>query len=417
MLPESSTATAHEASGPNGPLIALVIRRLIGRSGGAQRLYCELADMLADAGYQVACLHYDEREGAPPFPMRHRIERINLAPAKTGTISHLHTKALSLLRRTPVGRLTNGFLWARVNGHFIGQLAQFYRHRQPALVIGFLPPANTAALAASRVVDVPVIVTNHSVPAEDYLSPRRWDPNPVDRKLRLELLAHATRIHVLSRAFAGWFPRELRDRIVVIPNYVSPGLGPAPQSPVVRKKTILAVGRLVETKNYGVLLEAWGRLAPRFPDWQVVIYGDGPQAGLLRSKIEAMRLNARVVLAGVRADIGRAYAEASIFCHPALFEGFGLVAAEALAAGLPVVAFADCEGLNEFLRDGYNGVLVDRSSGVRGLADGLERLIQDEDLRTRLGANGPASVAAYTPEAYRDAWLELVRDVIEERPS
>ena len=109
--------------------------------------------------------------------------------------------------------------------------------------------------------------------------------------------------------------------------------------------------------------------------------------------------------------MGREYARASILCHPALFEGFGLSAAEALANQIPVVAFADCAGLNQFVANDENGILVARESGARGLADALARLMSDEALRSRLGAAGSGVLEQYSMEKYRERWLRLVRDV------
>ena len=101
----------------------------------------------------------------------------------------------------------------------------------------------------------------------------------------------------------------------------------------------------------------------------------------------------------------------AIFCHPAEFEGFGLAPAEALALKMPVVAFADCPGVNQFVVDGVNGILVDRAGGAEALAEALEKLIADDELRRRLGENGPASVASFTEEHFADAWVELIERV------
>ena len=67
--------------------------------------------------------------------------------------------------------------------------------------------------------------------------------------------------------------------------------------------------------------------------------------------------------------ITRAYLAASLLCHPAEHEGWGLAVTEAIAAGVPAVGFADCPGVNQLIRDGENGVLVpgdgDRAEDLR----------------------------------------------------
>ena len=64
----------------HGKKVAIVIRLLVNRSGGAERIYCELANMLTARGYEVTCLHYDAIPGKPFFAIDRRVELINLYP-------------------------------------------------------------------------------------------------------------------------------------------------------------------------------------------------------------------------------------------------------------------------------------------------------------------------------------------------
>ena len=92
------------------------------------------------------------------------------------------------------------------------------------------------------------------------------------------------------------------------------------------------------------------------------------------------------------------------------FESFGMVTAEALAAGLPVVGFADCPGTNELIRHDKNGWLVggpDRDR-VEALADGLAALMTDNATRVRLGSAGPATVAQYAQDNVVSEWARLL---------
>ena len=80
---------------------------------------------------------------------------------------------------------------------------------------------------------------------------------------------------------------------------------------------------------------------------------------------------------------------------------------------MPAVVFSDCAGVNEFVVDGYNGLMVDRAGGAPALAAALKRLIEDEALRRRLGDNGPESVAAFTAERYAQRWIDLIEELTE----
>lgn len=407
------SAAARPTAAPRKPHVALVIRLLHERSGGAERLYCELANMLHEDGHEVSCIYFDDTRGEPFFALRPGITRVNLATPSRPLSGRAHAakrKLYNLATRAltfpPLRRLA----WSSVHGRFQKQLHRYFKSARPDVAISFMPPANTPSLLAARGTGVKVIPTNHNVPEEDYLSPQRWDPNPLDRKLRLSSLSNAAAIHVLFPGFAKWFPKHLQSKIIVVPNYVSPDiLAAAPRRQ--REKIVLAVGRIAAPKNYLCLVEAWARLADRHPDWQVHIYGVGPQTRLIREAIAEKGLAERVLLKGHSKDLQEVYTRSAILCHPALFEGFGLSVAEALALETPVVAFSDCAGVNEFVADGENGLLVDRDGGAAALAEGLERLIADDQLRLRLGRNGPDSVAHFTQERYRRTWLDAIAEV------
>jgi glycosyltransferase involved in cell wall biosynthesis len=394
--------------------IALVIRLLVGRSGGAERLYCELANFLVEEGFEVTCAFYDEKDGEPFYPLSPNVRQLNVfhdgSELAVSWTSGALRKVFTKLTQSPLGWALNRLAWRTVHGGFTRGLQRFFRQECPDVVISFMPPANTPTLLAASKTGVKAIPTNHNVPAQDYDNPARWDPNPYDRQLRRRVLEHAAAIHVLFPKFGEWFGTELSSKIVAIPNYVSREILQA-QPKVVRSKVILAVGRIAEVKNYRTLLEAWHQIAHLHPDWRVKIYGVGPQTKMLRSEIRALGLQGSFELKGHEADMAAVYADASIFCHPAFFEGFGLSVAEALALKVPVVAYADCAGVNEFVVNDVNGLMVPREVGVKGLALALSTLIEDKVLRERLGAAGPASISEFTEDAYRKRWLSLIDKV------
>lgn len=388
--------------------VLLVIRNLAGRGGGAERIYCELANLLADEGFDVTCASFDAKDGMPFFPLDPRVYRINLHPAKLNQkLMHFATRVFP--RGTGLG---NRLRWKMQNDDFVAQLGRLMDGWKPDLAISFLPPANTPTLLAARNRAVKVIPTNHNVPAEDYTNPRRWDANPVDRKLRLSALDRADAIHVLFPGFAGWFPAHLRDRITAIPNYVSDDILKSPEAPE-RDRTILAAGRLASVKDYGTLLSAWALLPQHHATWKVKVFGDGPERAMLTDRIAQFGVQDSFLLCGHTSAIAEEYRKASIFCHPAKFEGFGLSPAEALACGTPVVAFAGTPGIKEFLVHDGNALLCARDErSTANLAEALDRLISDNGLRERLARNGPESMLPYSYDRYRATWVSLIHRVL-----
>lgn len=98
-----------------------------------------------------------------------------------------------------------------------------------------------------------------------------------------------------------------------------------------------------------------------------------------------------------------------------VYESFGLATAEALAHGLPAVGFADCPGTNELIESGINGILVSGDDRVEALAAGLETAMGDPQLRQRMSARGPDSVAEFSVEHIVDRWEGLLDEVISRR--
>ncbi|MEZ4367148.1 MAG: glycosyltransferase [Kofleriaceae bacterium] len=393
-----------------------MIRLLAGRPGGAERLFCDIANLLAEAGYEVTVAYCDPRDAEVPYPLSPKVARVNLqarASRQAPWYRLLDGGAKRYERAT--GRARRAALapvdWLSKNLYFLRRLYIVARDSRPDLILSFLPPANTPSLLGGWLAGVPVVPTNHSVPIHDFESDVRWDQNPIDRALRRWSLRTAERIHVLFPSYADWFPPALRDRVVAIPNGLSPEFEvPVPPRP--RRRQVIAAGRLTDIKNYDLLLEAWALIADRHPSWRLAIYGQGPRDRHLKTLARSLKLGDRVAFPGRTAAIRDAFLESEIMVHPAEFEGFGLSVVEALACGTPVLGFAACEGVNQLVIDGQNGLLVDRAGGARALAEGLERMISDDDLRARLRANALGSIAPYRHEAFRDRWLTFVADRI-----
>lgn len=392
--------------------ILMVIRLLNGRAGGAERLFCDAATALADAGYDVTVLYCDPREAAPLYAISPKVTRLNLW-SKSARKSPWYRALDWVAKGYPKTKALAPADWLAKNFYFARRLHVVIRDAKPDVVISFLPPANTVSLLAGWLAGADVVPTNHSVPEHDYASPIRWDQNPIDKRLRLLSLKTAERVHVMFPAFAEFFAPDIRDKTVVIPNFLSPEFfEPSPPRP--RKKEIVAAGRLADIKNYPLLVEAWAKLAPKHPDWCLRIYGHGPLRKELEAKVAECGVEGSAHLMGHCQDIKPVYLESMIFCHPAAFEGFGLSVAEALACGLPVVAFADCAGVNQFVHDGVNGVMADRAGGADALAAALERLIVEPKLRDALARQAPRSVQQFSIAAFTQRWIDTIDDILGE---
>ncbi len=151
---------------------------------------------------------------------------------------------------------------------------------------------------------------------------------------------------------------------------------------------ILCVGRLVPEKGQAVLIRAFSRLREAERDIELVLVGDGPSAAGLRRLADELGVAPHVTFTGAlgQDEIAGRYAAASMFCSSSFSEGLPVVLMEALACGCAVVATA-IAGVSELIDDGESGLLV-APGRVDQLAQAMGRLLDDEELRTRLARNG-----------------------------
>jgi len=177
---------------------------------------------------------------------------------------------------------------------------------------------------------------------------------------------------------------------------------------------VFALGRHVYYKGFEYLIDAMDML----PGVQLVIGGTGPLTETLRARAQGGTAGDRITFAGriPDADLPAYYQACDVFCMPSVerSEAFGFVQVEAMAAGKPVVCCELGNGVTYVNRHGETGLVVPPRD-PRALAGALRKLLEDEPLRTRLGAGGRSRVnAEYTMRAMREATLQVYREVLKD---
>jgi glycosyltransferase involved in cell wall biosynthesis len=171
---------------------------------------------------------------------------------------------------------------------------------------------------------------------------------------------------------------------------------------------ILFVGRLFGEKRVNVLIEAMSRLRG---DAHLAIAGTGPEASQLQAEVATLGLEQQVTFLGFVPDtlLPELYYAADIFAMPSVAELQSLATMEAMASGLPIVA-ANAAALPELVRHGENGLLVTpESSG--DLAQKLQILLQDEELRRTMGRHSRQLIAAHDRARVLQQWEHLYQHV------
>ena len=193
------------------------------------------------------------------------------------------------------------------------------------------------------------------------------------------------------------------DNVDVIPDPLS--LLPSSISPQT-SKSVIAIARYSHEKGIDLLLQAWALVEKRTDGWRLDVYGDGDRS-CYEQQAQTLGLNkSRYQLHERTNDVEKAYLESSLFVLSSRFEGFGMVITEAMACGLPVVAF-DCPwGPRSIITDGTDGLLVENGN-VQALADALVRLMNDERLRYSMGQAGVRNVQRFYIDKIAERWKVL----------
>jgi glycosyltransferase involved in cell wall biosynthesis len=256
-------------------------------------------------------------------------------------------------------------------------------------------------IAAAALVRRPRIVAVYQLPVPP-ISKRQW------RMKRLTTRAIDRHVGVGERT-----SREV-ETIVGLPSgsvqTIHNGVPDDPYSAVPRLRPgplIGAVGRVEPQKGFDILIRALGEVEGA----TLVLVGDGSERGPLNELAHRVGVADRVVWTGWSEDPRSYLASFDVFALPSRFEGFPLVALEALLARAAVVA-TDVGSVAEAVRDGETGLLVPAEDPV-ALARAIRRLLGDDDLRQRLGQQGRRLVlerftAANMTRAYESLYQELL---------
>lgn len=363
-------------------------------------------------GFDVDILSHENRGVEPFYKLDGAVNHRNLFKRPIEHKAKERWKKREKFRESlPLVFPLNHLRWRMTHAGFVSALKKYIKRAKPDILIPFLPAAITPTILAARGTAAKVIASTHNQPTQDYENPERWDPNPLDVRLRKRVLSELDKILVLLPEYKNWYPAALHPRIDDMPNPIR-HVDPALLEGTEREKLVLGVGRLAGVKRFDVLIEAWLDLHHDFPDWKVEIYGEGPDKKFLGSLIRAYGLEETVFLKGTTSEIAKHYLRASLLCHPAEYEGFPLAVCEALAHGLPVVGFGDCSGLNSLVKDNVNGVLVPPlKSRPNAMRESLGALLSDADRRNSLSLKAPNTVAQYSPDIVYDKWEATIRSV------
>lgn len=177
------------------------------------------------------------------------------------------------------------------------------------------------------------------------------------------------------------------------------------------QKNVIAVGRHVYEKGFDRLLEIWKKVIEKHPDWNLTIYGKSNPDFDLFALAKKLNIDENITFHNPVKNINEKYLEASIYLMTSRFEGFGMVLIEAMASGLPCIAY-DCPcGPRAIIENNHNGFLI-KNGNENQFIQKLNNLIENENMRIDMGNKAKISVNKYQIESIMKQWNSLFKEEI-----
>jgi len=195
---------------------------------------------------------------------------------------------------------------------------------------------------------------------------------------------------------------EIKDSIV-IPNSLP--FYPQTISYNSNKKAI-SVGRFEIEKGHDRLIDVWSEVIKKHPDWILEIYGEGTLKKGLINIAKEKGLSDSILFKPSSMNIDKEYIDSSFCIMTSRYEGFGMVLIEAMACGLPCIAYDCPSGPRNIIKDGINGFLI-KDGAVQKMAEKICFLIEHEDIRKKMGQAGYLNVEKYNIDEIMNKWKQL----------
>lgn len=352
------------------------------KKGGAERVFVNLASWFLARGYEVTMVTQYQKENEYELPKGVKRVLSDLTPEEEG------------------GRLAN--IWRRFR-----KLRRIFRETGADLVLSTIGKNNFMAILANAFMPTKVVVSVVAEPTEEY-------PNALMRFLAKTLFYFADGIVMQTTDAVRFFQKSLQKKCVILKNSLNPDFV-RPRFEGARQQDIVAVGRMDDNKNQRMAIRAFGRLAERFPQARLILYGDGPLKEELEKETAQSPQAGRIFFPGRVTDVPERIEKAYAFVLTSFTEGMPNTLIEAMSLGLACVSTdCPCGGPRDLIRDGENGFLVPTDDD-EALAQRLEELLSDPERADRIGREAAKLQQEYAPAKVNAEWERYFAGIAGER--
>lgn len=279
----------------------------------------------------------------------------------------------------------------------ISRIKKLIKKTNPDLMISFMVDLSMQVLLANCLISNKLIVSEH-ITIQTTRQPHRL----ITRHILYRLASKIVFISESDYNYAKWIKQK---------TYIYNPLC-LPISSIFHKgKYIVTVGpqKRWHSKGFDMLIKVWSRIAPLHPDWKLQFVGENND-NYICDLAKSNNLEKRIDFIGWTDEIDKTLQTKSIYVLSSRREGFPCSLIEAMSQGCACLAFNCKTGPDEIIKDGKSGLLA-QNGDIDDLANKLEMLINDEQLRLRLSAGAVEEAKRFDKNIFFAAWDKLIKEV------
>ncbi|MEE3333355.1 MAG: glycosyltransferase family 4 protein [Ruminococcus sp.] len=324
--------------------IVIVTKNLFG--GGAERVIAQLSNYFVSRDAECVIITTDDREIGYKLD-----ERIVIKP---------------------IGKKSNNSLVDRIKR--LKQVRKIVKTENPDIVLTMPEDTGVYIILALLGTKYPVYISERNNP---WVMP----DSKVTRALRKMMYPFVKGIVFQTEMAKSFFSEKIQKKGVVLPNPVDSSRIPE-RFTGEREKTVAAASRLYKQKNFPMLIKAFADFSRDYPEYNMVIYGEGPEREMLEQMIADLQLGGKVELPGREDNVLELMNSKAMFVLSSDYEGMPNSLIEAMCMGMPVIS-TDCPsgGPKQLIENKKNGILVDVGSDAQ-LADAMRYMAADNNAET-----------------------------------
>lgn len=350
--------------------IALFISSL--QKGGSERVMVNLAEYFHKKNYEVILVTQYKKE--VEYDLLPEIKRVYSEPDE-----HLLTG----------NRIRNFVLRYRT-------LRNIWKIYKPDVILSFLGKNNLMAILTAMGLPCKVSVSVRGEPVMEY-------EGKVLQTVAKFLFGFADGIIMQTKQACEFLPVWVKKKTVVLPNPLNKQFIHERYEGN-KEDIIVAAGRLDENKNHKMLIHAFAKITDEFPNFRLVIYGEGESRLQLEQLVQEKGLQEKIQLPGSVTDLSEKIKNARIFTLTSNSEGMPNSIMEAMALGIPVISTdCPCGGPATLIQHGVNGMLIPVGDAY-ALADAFREILNDNELEQRLSEQAYQITRELHPDKVNQQW-------------